>query len=70
MLASLFCAAFERMLQQQQEEELVASGVEEELSLVRSSRKFSGAAKYRTRFNVLWKREFPFIAAVKGDPFK
>lgn len=30
------------------------------------SKKLSGAAKYRT----LWKKEFPFIAAVPGDSYR
>ena len=53
----------------QQQEKLVSEREDEALPLAKS-RKFSGAAKYRTRFNVLWKREFPFIAAVRGDPFR
>ena len=30
----------------------------------------SGAAKYRTKFNPLWRREFTFIAAVPGDKYR
>ena len=29
--------------------------------------KFSGAAKYKTRFNPDWTKEFPFISSVSGD---
>ena len=30
----------------------------------------SGAATYKTRFNVAWKEELPFVRSVKGCPFK
>jgi hypothetical protein len=33
-------------------------------------RRLSGAAKYRTKFNALWKGEFPFITSVNRDPYK
>lgn len=34
------------------------------------SKKLSGAAKYRTKYRTLWKKEFPFIAAVPGDSYR
>ena len=32
--------------------------------------KFKGAAKYKTKFNPDWKKEFPFITSVAGDPYR
>ena len=32
--------------------------------------KFKGAVKYKTKFNPDWKKEFPFITSVAGDPYK
>ena len=34
------------------------------------SRKWSGAATYRTKFNQSWVKEFPFISAVHKDPYR
>ena len=31
-------------------------------------RAMSGAAKYKTKFNSTWIKEFPFINAVRSDP--
>ena len=33
-------------------------------------RKFQGAAMYKCKYMSQWKREFPFIEAVKGDPYR
>ena len=30
----------------------------------------AGAAVYRTKFNRAWTKTYPFIAEVKGDPYK
>ena len=30
----------------------------------------AGAALYKCRYNTVWVREFPFIAAVPGDPYR
>ena len=32
--------------------------------------KFKGAAKYKTKFNPDWKKEFPFITSVAGDLYR
>ena len=32
--------------------------------------KFKGAAKYKIKFNPDWKKEFPFITSVAGDPYR
>ena len=32
--------------------------------------KLSGAATYKTKFTEEWKKEFPFITSVHGDPFR
>ena len=32
--------------------------------------KFTGAAKYRTKFNADWIKEFPFITSVPSDPYR
>ena len=32
--------------------------------------KLSGAATYKTKFKEEWKKEFPFINSVHGDPFR
>ena len=34
------------------------------------SSKFTGAAKYKTKFNPDWKKEFPFITSVASDPYR
>lgn len=34
------------------------------------SRKFAGAATYRTEFKPIWRKEFPFISTVPSDPFR
>ena len=34
------------------------------------TKRFAGAAKYKTKFNCAWKKEFPFIMSVPGDPFR
>ena len=34
------------------------------------TRKFAGAATYHTEFKSIWWKEFPFISAVPGDPFR
>ena len=31
--------------------------------------KYSGAFKYKTKFNKEWTKSWPFIAAVQGDPY-
>ena len=36
----------------------------------KQSRKHSGAAMYRTKFNPDWKKEFPFIISVSKDPYR
>ena len=33
-------------------------------------RKLQGAAMYKCKYMSQWKREFPFIEAVKGDPYR
>ena len=33
-------------------------------------RKYSGAAKYHTKFNPDWKKEFPFVSGVSQDPHR
>ena len=30
----------------------------------------AGAALYKCKYNVVWAREFPFIAPVPGDPYR
>ena len=32
--------------------------------------KHTGAAKYRTKFNSDWKKEFPFVTSVPQDPYR
>ena len=32
--------------------------------------KFTGAAKYKTKFNHDWTKEFPFITSVFGDQYR
>ena len=32
--------------------------------------KFKGTAKYKTKFNPDWKKEFPFITSVAGDLYR
>ena len=32
--------------------------------------KFTGAAKYKTKFNSDWTKEFPFITSVSGDRYR
>ena len=32
--------------------------------------KFTGAAKYRMKFNADWIKEFPFITSVPSDPYR
>ena len=39
-------------------------------SAPKKSRKFSGAATYKTKFKPVWKKEFPFVTSVQGDPFR
>jgi len=34
------------------------------------SRKHSGAATYRTKFNPDWKKEFSFVTSVSKDPYR
>ncbi len=34
------------------------------------SRKLSGAATYKTKFNKAWINEFPFISSVQRDPYR
>ena len=34
------------------------------------SRKWQGAATYRTKFNPDWKKEYPFITSVSKDPYR
>ena len=36
----------------------------------KKSRKHSGAATYRTKFNPEWKKEFPFITSVSNDTYR
>lgn len=33
-------------------------------------RKLAGAATYKTKYNPAWKKEFPFITSVSGDPYR
>ena len=34
------------------------------------SRKLSGAATYKSKFNSAWIKEYPFITSVPGDPYR
>ena len=34
------------------------------------TRKLEGAASYKSKFNVDWKKEFDFITNVPGDPYR
>lgn len=34
------------------------------------SRKWLGAATYRTKFNRVWTKEFPFITSVPKNPYR
>lgn len=34
------------------------------------TRKLEGAASYRTKFSLDWKKEFDFITNVPGDPYR
>ena len=34
------------------------------------SRKWSGAATYKTKFSKTWISEFPFISSVRGDQYR
>ncbi len=34
------------------------------------SRKWSGAATYKTKFNRAWTKEFPFITSIHKDPYR
>ena len=36
----------------------------------KATSKFTGAAKYKTKFNPDWKKEFPFITSVASDPYR
>lgn len=36
----------------------------------KKSRKYAGAAKYHTKFQTDWKKEFPFITSVPKDPYR
>ena len=33
-------------------------------------RKLQGAATYSCKYNSSWKKEFPFIGQVSGDPYR
>ena len=33
-------------------------------------KKYTGAAKYLTKFNSEWKKEFPFVTSVAGDSYR
>ena len=44
-------------------------GVKKMLHLLKI-RKLQGAAMYKCKYISQWKREFPFIEAVKGDPYR
>ena len=37
---------------------------------LKRSRRHSGAATYRTKFNPDWKKEFPFVTSVSKDPYR
>ena len=34
------------------------------------TKKFTGAATYKTKFNLDWKKEFPFITSVQNDLYR
>ena len=34
------------------------------------SKKLLGAATYKTKFNPVWTKEYPFITSVSGDPYR
>ena len=36
----------------------------------KKARKLSRAATYKTKFSTTWKKEYPFITSVQGDPHK
>ena len=36
----------------------------------KKSRKLSGAATYKTKFNSAWIKEYPFVTSVPGDPYR
>ena len=36
----------------------------------KSKVKHARAALYKCKYNTVWEREFPFIAAVPGDPYR
>ena len=36
----------------------------------KKSKRFTGAAKYKTKFNKVWIDEFPFISSVHRDPYR
>lgn len=37
---------------------------------LKRSRKWSGAATYKTKFSDTWIAEFPFISSVSKDPYR
>ena len=36
----------------------------------KKAKKFTGAATYKTKFNLDWRKEFPFITSVQNDPYR
>lgn len=34
------------------------------------TRRLDGAASYRTKFKIDWKKEFDFITSIPGDPYR
>ena len=43
---------------------------ESEEPVSKRSRKLSGAATYRTKFNRAWTKDYPFISSVQNDPYR
>ena len=36
----------------------------------KKARKLCGPATYKTKFNANWKKKYPFITSVQGDPYR